>query len=77
MTDHDLNNLKNLPVPPARRVAREAAVAVALQAFQTAVADEPQESSDAHRVKEAVESIRRSRGLHARHLVAMASLIAG
>jgi Ca-activated chloride channel homolog len=76
MTDHDLNNLKNLPVPPSRRGAREAAVAVALQAFKTAqprAADAPQASSDARQVKEADEAIGRSRPIHARRLIAMAA----
>src|SRR5215813_6513200 len=71
MTDHDLNNLKNLPVPPARRGAREAAVAVALQAFKTAqprAAGDSQESSD--------DSIRSSRRIHARRRIAMAASLA-
>src|SRR5262245_55332249 len=71
MTDHDLNNLKNLPVPPARRGAREAAVAVALQAFKTAqprAAGDSQESSD--------ESIRGSRRIHSRPRIAMAASLA-
>jgi Ca-activated chloride channel family protein len=77
MTDHDLNNLKNFPVPAARRGAREAAVAVALQAFKTAqpsAADESQESSDAPQVKEDDGSIRKSRGIH--RLIALAASVA-
>ena len=79
MTDHDLDNLKNLPVPPARRGAREAAVAVALQAFNTAqsrAADDSQESSDALQENEVDDSIRRSRRTHARRLLAMAACVA-
>jgi Ca-activated chloride channel homolog len=34
MTEYDLDNLQNLPVPPARRGAREAAVAAAVEAFK-------------------------------------------
>jgi len=75
----DLDTLKNLPVPPARRGAREAAVAVALQAFnktQSAAADDSQELSDALQENEADDSIRRSRRLHARRFLAMAACVA-
>jgi Ca-activated chloride channel homolog len=79
MTDHDLNNLKNFPVPPARRGAREAAVAVALQAFKTAqpsTADDSQESSDTLQVKVSVGSTRRSRRMHDHRLIALAASLA-
>jgi Ca-activated chloride channel family protein len=79
MTDHDLNDLKNLAVPPARRGAREAAVAVALQAFKTAkprAADDFQESSDALHAKDVDGSIRRSRRIHARRFMAIAASVA-
>ena len=71
MTDHDLNNLKNLPVPPARRGAREAAVAVALQTFKTAqarAAGDSQQSSN--------DSIRGSRRIDSRPRIAMAASLA-
>lgn len=35
MTEHDLENLKSLPVPPPRQTARRAAFDAALQAFDT------------------------------------------
>src|SRR5262245_13500962 len=78
MTDHDLNNLKNLAVPPARLGAREAAVAVALQAFKTAkprAADDFQGSSDALYAMEVDGSIRRSRRIHARRFITMAASV--
>jgi Ca-activated chloride channel homolog len=71
MTDHDLNDLKNLPVPPARRGAREAAVAVALQAFKTA-----QPRAAGHSQKSSEDSIRSSRRIHSRPRIAMAASLA-
>jgi Ca-activated chloride channel family protein len=47
--DSDLENLRNLPMPPARRGARETAVAAAVQAFKAAqekAADDAQEANE-------------------------------
>jgi Ca-activated chloride channel family protein len=49
MTNYDLDDMKHLPVPPARRGAREAAVAAAMQAFSAAQAKSADGSSRVHR----------------------------
>jgi len=75
MTNYDLDDMKHLPVPPARRGAREAAVAAAMQAFKAAQAksaDETPKARDIHEGREGSAPWRTSR-MHRRALIALAA----
>ena len=78
--DTDLENLRNLPVPPARRGAREAALAAAVHAFKAAqekAADDAQRTSE--HSKSGSSSRWKSSRLHARasHDTLALQLVAG
>jgi Ca-activated chloride channel family protein len=81
MTNYDLDDMKNLPVPPARRGAREAAVAAAMQAFKAAQAKSADDTPNARANQQGRQEGRdgsaswRSSGMHRRVLIALAASV--